>query len=224
MASGVRNAGNAMQEMALGGNRGAEVLSTKDRANLIRACCKVKLFGGGSGSGSLCMIQFGGRDVYCVLTNNHVLCDAKQAASATAEFSNLDDEQACSVSLEPTRLFFTDELLDYTFVAVRKVPQLGKRDVAPVTLGNEALKVEDYVYVVQYPDGGERRDSHASVCDIETNGKYVYYQLDTDYGSSGGARYHPRQYVQPTHLHTGGGRGTRCPYHVDASLYLATWS
>jgi hypothetical protein len=214
-------------EMALGGNRGAEELSTKVRSRMQLACCKVELFGGGSGSGSLCRIG----DVLCVLTNNHVMSSEAEAATAKAVFTCMEEEETCSVHFDPTKLFFTDKLLDYAFVAVREMPKLGSRDLTPVILGTEALKPDDYVYIVQYPRGQGRKDSYGSVNEVQKEGKqheYVYHSVDTDYGSSGGARYRPVSTVispdTPTHVGIGVGRPRRepdassCSRIADASL------
>ena len=178
-----RSGDESNNEMALGEGRGQEELPTRERSKLIRACCKVKKFGGGSGSGSLC--ELGG--VLCVLTNNHVLRSEEDARHAEASFSAVDDEEdACSVSLDPDKMFFSDKTLDYTFVAVRDEPKLRSTGaIEPVTLADASLQTDDYIYIVQYPRGGERKDSHASVCDFSDGQRYVYYKADTDYGSSG---------------------------------------
>jgi len=43
----------------------------------------------------------------------------------------------------------------------------------------------DYIYIVQYPRGGERQDSYAEVIGHDEGHKYVHYTANTDYGSSG---------------------------------------
>ena len=125
--------------MALPMARGQEHKSTDRRRELIEATCKIKMRGGGSGSGSLCKIE----GILCVLTNNHVLGSADQASGAKAVFTALSgDTRTCTVSFEPSVLFATDEKLDYTFVAVRDVPELHS-PVVPVELSESPLSKGD---------------------------------------------------------------------------------
>ena len=82
-------------------------------------------------------------------------------------------------------MFFTDKELDYTFVAVSEVPTLNSCAITAVRLVDEPLRCKDYIYIVQYPNGGDRKESSADVIEITDCGRFVHYACDTEYGSSG---------------------------------------
>eukprot|EP00740_Mantoniella_antarctica_P002517 CAMPEP_0181352960 /NCGR_PEP_ID=MMETSP1106-20121128/2584_1 /TAXON_ID=81844 /ORGANISM="Mantoniella antarctica, Strain SL-175" /LENGTH=327 /DNA_ID=CAMNT_0023465547 /DNA_START=282 /DNA_END=1262 /DNA_ORIENTATION=+ len=169
-------------EMATGLNRGQETLSTSEKVEIIEACCKIGRFGGGSGSGSLCDID----GVLCVMTNNHVISSKEVAEGATASFfSTCKKVYKFEVAFNPEKMFFTDKELDYTFVAVSEVPTLNSCAITAVRLVDEPLRCKDYIYIVQYPNGGDRKESSADVIEITDCGRFVHYACDTEYGSSG---------------------------------------
>lgn len=120
-----------------------------------------------------------------IMTNNHVLSSAQEAARSRAEFDYDEDSILYTVELKPERFFVTDAELDFTIVACDPdpLPQDIKaiellRNPATITRGERAN-------IIQHPSGGTKK---VSIHDNKVT--YVYdnaiqYRSDTKPGSSG---------------------------------------
>lgn len=125
-----------------------------------------------------------------LLTNNHVLETAAQAATSLAEFNYQDGVATPSVfDLEPERFFITDPTLDYTLVAVR---ELGGDQVALATLGfNRLIEQEGKVLlgealnIIQHPNGELKQLALRENTLKDILPQFLHYQTDTAPGSSG---------------------------------------
>ena len=181
----------SVQEMVLGHSGGREIPIQIIHRNEM-ATCKIKTLTG-SGSGSLIKIK----DIYCVLTNNHVLSSEEIADGAEAQFEDVDGKPT-SVMLIPNTFFITDEALDFSIVALVECPK--RSTIATASNGTESIVKEDYEYlemsgrrptigsslqIIQHPRGGKKKMSSGSVVKISDCKQFVYYNFDTDYGSSG---------------------------------------
>ncbi len=163
------------------------------------AVCRIKLpvDGGLSfGTGSLVGPRL-------LLTNNHVLATAAEAAQAEAEFAYEADLDGVilppvSYNLDPKMLFVTSTDLDITLVAVAPlsehgvpVERFGWLPLLPVS--GKSVDGE-WITIIQHPDGLPKQIAiHASQIVRLTQGqvpgtdleKFIHYSTDTEPGSSG---------------------------------------
>ena len=129
-----------------------------------------------------------------MLTNNHVLESAQQAANSQIEFNfqeSLDGESLTTTvfGLAPADLFITNKGLDFSLVAVapRAVDGTPVESFGFTRLIEEEgkLVVKESVSIIQHPNGEPKQLAirENRVVDILTN--FVQYQTDTAPGSSG---------------------------------------
>lgn len=177
------------------------------------AVCRVKLpMGGGNACGTGVLV--GPR---LLLTNNHVLASAAEAAQAEAEFGfehDLDGVLKAPVrfNLDPGRLFFTSTELDFTLVAVaplsdESVPidRYGWLPLIPVR--GKTVDGED-VSIIQHPVGQPKQIAiHASriiklpdaaAIDINLE-NFIHYSADTEPGSSGAPVFNDQWQIVALH-------------------------
>ena len=95
------------------------------------AVCRIKLpMDGGTAYGTGFLV--GPR---LLLTNNHVIANADEAAQCEAEFGYEHDldgvvQVRCRFNLDPHTLFFTSQELDFTLVAVAPLSRAACRSTA----------------------------------------------------------------------------------------------
>src|SRR5690606_36005169 len=145
-----------------------------------------------------------------LLTNNHVLEHASDAALSEATFgfetgtSSSGEERI--VRFQPGRLFITDVALDFTFVAVAPTDMHGRSidDLGYIALNQEEGKAinGEYVNVVQHPNGGPKMFALRENRIIDVLANYLHYAADTAPGSSGAPVFNDQFEVVALH-HSG---------------------
>lgn len=177
------------------------------------AVCRIKLpMEGGHAYGTGFLI--GPR---LLMTNNHVLASAAEAAQCEAEFGydhDIDGVLRAPVcfNLDPHELFFTSSELDVTIVSVAPLAdngapldRYGWLPLIPVT-----GKVVDgeWVTIIQHPQGQPKQIAiHASqiikldpgVFDPELLIRFIHYSTDTEPGSSGSPVFNDQWQVVALH-------------------------
>ncbi len=130
-----------------------------------------------------------------LITNNHVLAEAAEAADSFVEFDFELDEQglprtAVAFKLLPDRFFMTDKELDFTVVFVGSVALSGERKLSE--FGRIALieavgkiNIDQPVSIIQHPNGQRkavalRNNTVKAILD-----NFIQYETDTEPGSSG---------------------------------------
>lgn len=119
-----------------------------------------------------------------IMTNNHVLPNADEAAASNAEFGYEAGTTVQRVALQPGRFFITDERLDFSIVAchaaelahIKPVPLL--RDPATVTRN-------DRVNIIQHPRGRPKEIAIHENLVTRVKDTVIHYETDTEPGSSG---------------------------------------
>ena len=147
-----------------------------------------------------------------LLTNNHVLPSAGHAMRSEAHFhfelDLLDRAIGPQVyALRPDQLFFTDEPLDFTVVAVA---QRGENSDTPLDdfgflpLIGETGKVADgeWLTVIQHPNGERKQVCVRENKLLKRTGDVLWYSTDTLGGSSGSPVFNNDWYVVALH-HSG---------------------
>jgi endonuclease G len=154
-----------------------------------RGICRIRV-GSGAGSGVL----IGQR---LLMTNNHVLSSADEAAAAEAQFDyqeNISGDllPVHAFRFDPVTFFVTDKKLDFTIVALTEISAKGRpissypwMKLIP-TLGK--AEEDDPVNIIQHPRGGLKQIAlRNNKVIVIPDGKpdFLYYTTDTEPGSSG---------------------------------------
>ncbi len=146
-----------------------------------------------------------------LLTNNHVLGSAQEAATSQVEFNFQERLSGAGIAavvfaLDPATFFLTDQTLDYTLVAVRpqsldgaSLQQFGWNRLieaeGKVILG-EALNI------VQHPNGEPKQLALRENLLVDVLENFLHYQTDTAPGSSGSPVFNDQWEVVALH-HSG---------------------
>ncbi|MGE7386203.1 endonuclease [Streptomyces sp. NPDC004126] len=146
-----------------------------------------------------------------LLTNNHVLGSAEEAAAGVVEF---DFQTSASgrplvpvvFQLEPQRFFVTHRDLDFTVVAV----SARSRDGQPlVSFGRLPLKeaqgkavIGELVNIIQHPNGEPKQLALRDNQIVDVLDDYLHYAADTAHGSSGAPVFNDQWEVVALH-HSG---------------------
>ncbi|MFK4225897.1 endonuclease [Streptomyces sp. NPDC019890] len=143
-----------------------------------------------------------------LMTNNHVLHTADEAARGVVEFNfqeGLDGQLLAPVvfSLEPGTFFVTDRDLDFSVVAVAQHSQDGR----PVSsFGRLPLKeaegkviLGEIVNIVQHPNGEPKQLALRENRVVDLLEKFLHYETDTAPGSSGSPVFNDQWEVVALH-------------------------
>ncbi len=143
-----------------------------------------------------------------LMTNNHVLGSAAEAADSVFEFDfyTRSDGTPATVtvfSLQPEVFFKTDPTLDFTLVAVAEV---GGRNVPLSTFGWNQLIPEEgkaiigqWVNIIQHPNGEPKQLVLRNNEIVDTPEQFLSYVADTSPGSSGSPVYNDQWEVVALH-------------------------
>jgi endonuclease G len=131
-----------------------------------------------------------------LLTNEHVLTSAEEAAPSIAEFNYRCDiagqpERSYRFRLRPELFFFNHEPLDFALVAVE--PQAVDSSVALSAFGYHRLVPEsgkallkEWMTIIQHPGGARRQFAiRENECVDDRDRDVIWYMSDTAQGSSG---------------------------------------
>ena len=132
-----------------------------------------------------------------MLTNNHVFPTPEAARRSLAQFDFQEPLGAKAVQIhsyefEPDRFFLTNPALDFSFVAIGARADTGRPiDAYPWVKLIEALgKAEpgDPINIIQHPLGGWKQialRNNRVIAIPEDRKDFLYYETDTERGSSG---------------------------------------
>ena len=147
-----------------------------------------------------------------LITNHHVFGKPADAANSIADFDyELDvfgmERTPVRFAFEPKKLFYTNDKLDFSLVAVASRSQAGDQNLADfgwLPLSGEPGKGDpgEYLTIVQHPSGQPKQ-----VCVRENKllkyvGDFVWYMTDTTPGSSGSPAFN--RFWQVLALHHAG--------------------
>lgn len=130
-----------------------------------------------------------------LMTNNHVLESKTLAVNSFMEFDyemdqNNKPKTTTVFSLDPNKLFITDENLDFTVVFVNPIAVLGNKPLSdygfvPIIEAVGKLKEGDSVSVIQHPKGNRKSIALRNNRVIGILEDHIQYHTDTEPGSSG---------------------------------------
>lgn len=154
-----------------------------------------------------------GTDVNCIMTNNHVLKDENEAATAKLYFGHRDNEKGIECTLN-REFFWSSEKFDYTIVAIDdgSVQRLKDAQWRPLELGNNIPPAQETVQIWGHPYGEPLKHAFGKINDINTKFSYSTYKFDTEPGMSGAPVVDTSNYV--VLLHSDGSMSGNCGYHM----------
>jgi endonuclease G, mitochondrial len=129
-----------------------------------------------------------------LMTNNHVLTDLRSAMHSQLEMNyqlDMHDRMAAVeyYRLDPSRLFFTNEKLDFTIVAVASLSQSGRPisefGFLPLIEETGKVVIGEYLTVIQHPSGMPKQIAMRENVLVKMTDDFLHYHTDTAPGSSG---------------------------------------
>ena len=147
-----------------------------------------------------------------MMTNNHVFGRPADAVNSVADFDyELDvagmEREPVRFGFEPAKLFYTNDRLDYSIVAVAPVSLAGGRrliDWGWLPLSGEPGKADpgEYLTIIQHPSGQPKQVCVRDNKLLKYVGDFVWYMTDTSSGSSGSPAFN--RFWQVIALHHSG--------------------
>jgi endonuclease G len=177
-------------ERIVGGNELQDINYLEKGTKASRSICRIRFeaMGGGYATGFVI-------SPHVLITNNHVFPDAQTARTAEAQFRyerDIDGRELTPVrfKLEPDRLFFTSQKLDFSVVAV------AARDVAgaaaldafgflPLIDVTGKVAEGEWLTIVQHPAGKLKQVCVRENQLLRRTDDFLWYSTDTLAGSSG---------------------------------------
>ena len=147
-----------------------------------------------------------------LMTNHHVFEKAADATNSIADFDyELDingmERNPVRFRFEPSKLFYTNDLLDYSIVAVAAASLDGSRNLADwgwLPLSGQPGKADpgEYLTIIQHPGGQMKQVCVRENKLLKYAGNFLWYMTDTTAGSSGSPAFN--RFWQVVALHHSG--------------------
>lgn len=147
-----------------------------------------------------------------MMTNNHVFGRPADAINSVADFDyELDiagmEREPVRFGFEPGKLFYTNDRLDYSIVAVAPVSLAGGRrliDWGWLPLSGQPGKGDpgEYLTIIQHPSGQPKQVCVRDNKLLKYVGDFAWYMTDTSSGSSGAPAFN--RFWQVIALHHSG--------------------
>lgn len=182
--------GNQIFEQIIDANNLLGVTFLSDGAQKARAVGRIALpVAGGTRLGTGFLVS-----PRVMMTNNHVLGDAIEAANAALEFDFFERDggtigPVIRFRLQPGALFVTDIPLDFSLVAVETTNAAGvvlsDRGWFPLVGPSGKAIVGERVSIIQHPNGDPQKVTLHDNKIVDFSGDFLHYETDTMGGSSG---------------------------------------
>src|SRR4051794_25775956 len=147
-----------------------------------------------------------------MMTNHHVFGKPGDATNSIADFDyELDvngmEREPVRFGFEPDRLFYTNDKLDFSIVAVAPTSLAGGRQLTDwgwLPLSGEPGKGDpsEYLTIIQHPGGQPKQVCARDNKLLKYVGDFVWYMTDTSAGSSGSPAFN--RFWQVLALHHSG--------------------
>lgn len=146
-----------------------------------------------------------------LMTNHHVLETAETARTSLIEFEYQRRADGTLINstifnLDPATFFYTDQILDYTVVAVQRVATNGRQldEFGCNRLSEDEGKAiaAQWANIIQHPGGEPKQISLRENRIVDVLPNYLHYKSDTAQGSSGASVFNDRWEVVALH-HSG---------------------
>ncbi|MFD8228729.1 endonuclease [Streptomyces massasporeus] len=190
-------------ERLIGRNNLTPVAFLEEGVRASRSVGRVTISGPGGGHGTGFLVSSS-----LLLTNNHVLRDARVAARSTVALAFQDGVDGNPLTpavfqLEPARFFVTDRALDYSLVAVAPRGAQGEElsSFGRLVLSDAQGKVVigEFVNIIQHPRGEPKQLALRDNQIVDVLERFLHYESDTREGSSGSPVFNDQWEVVALH-------------------------
>lgn len=187
---------SSVEEKIIGKNDLIDIAWLQKALNASQSVCRV-ITPTGKGSGFL--IKGG-----LLMTNNHVIRSAGRAANTRIEFNYLEaDLPKTTIYRLDNTVFFTNTALDVTIVKIKDKPDEPLSNWGYLKLALDYIpQVDEQVNIIQHPKGGVMKISLGTNEVLSVWDKQLFYNTDTEAGSSGSPVFNENWEVVA--LHNGG--------------------
>ena len=136
-----------------------------------------------NGSGFLIKLPKDGEEIYCLMTNHHVITKEMICSKKTIKVEYKFRKKSISIKLDPNekRFIKSDETLDFTIIDVHDIIK-DKYFLSPNT--KNINYINEDIYILQYPGGDKLGRSEGKIIKINDNNELVH-DASTEPGSSG---------------------------------------
>jgi hypothetical protein len=155
--------------------------------------CKIKLDDGTIGTGFFCLVPFPNKfnPLPVLITCNHVLNEQNILEGSKINFSLNDEKIKKSITINNSRITFTDDKKDITFIEI--MPEDDIKDKS-ILLIDENFLEDDFkqkyencdVYMIHYEKGEVVKHSLGVIKYINDDNYTINHTCNTETGSSGG--------------------------------------
>ena len=108
-----------------------------------KSVCKIKI-NNISGTGFFCYIPFDSIDLPVLATNNHILNETNISKGKVINISLNDNEFLCKLFIDESRITYSNEKYDITFIEIKKNDNLFM--VSFLNIDKEIFKKGEYFY------------------------------------------------------------------------------
>ena len=136
-----------------------------------------------NGSGFLIKLPKDGEEIYCLMTNHHVITKEMIDSKKTIKVEYKFRKKSISIKLDPNekRFIKSDETLDFTIIDVHDIIK-DKYFLSPNT--KNINYINEDIYILQYPGGDKLGRSEGKIIKINNYDELVH-DASTESGSSG---------------------------------------
>ena len=159
--------------------------------------CKIKLDDGTIGTGFFCLVPFPNKfnPLPVLITCNHVLNEQNILEGSKINFSLNDEKIKKSITINNSRITFTDDKKDITFIEI--MPEDGIKDKSLLPIDENFLE-DDFkqiyencdVFMIHYEKGEVVKHSLGEIKYINDDNYTINHTCNTETGSSGGPIIH----------------------------------
>ena len=108
-----------------------------------KSVCKIKI-NTLTGTGFFCNIPFNSIDLPVLVTNNHILNEKNISIGEVINISLNDNEFLCKLFIDESRITYSNEKYDITFIEIKKNDNLFM--VSFLKIDKEIFKKGEYIY------------------------------------------------------------------------------
>ena len=156
-----------------------------EKTNITKAICKLKIIDKSlsTGTGFFCEIR--SKEMKVLLTNNHLINQKilDKKGKLTYIISNNHEQEEKIINLDLERYTYTNEKYDYTIIEIIDEDNIDYFLTADEDLISKIGFKNERIFSFEYPKEEKISFSFGKITKIENN--YLFYDLGTDYGSSG---------------------------------------
>ena len=146
-----------------------------------KSICKIS-YGNECGTGFLIRLFKDGKELYCLMSNEHVIKEAMIDSKETINVDYKFETKLIQIKLDSNERFIKyDPTLDFTVV---EVGDLIKQKYFLLPNINNIDYINQKIYIPQYPEGNKLSVSEGKIIKINDSNELVY-DASTEDGSSG---------------------------------------